>query len=275
MNKKNSQTIKTIGYRLGTLLTEQRRKQKDLAEYLGIKPNVVSNYFTGERTPSIDQIIKISKFFHTTPNYLLGVTDSQSTDDNLQAMCEYTGLSDRAIQTLHELSERSKGNAIKTEYQPKIDQCQNTINNHDAEMDHFNLSDTFSDKILNQIEELISERKKESEKQLEFFLCKNQSEATIELATINELLTKSDIEKLIEYVYLYLHTDIEVPKVELLGLVEDDRLDNNAVDVVIPMDKQLFDASLLSVIRSIFEGWKDKTVSRIPKMEINNIEGDK
>lgn len=272
--KKESQTVKTIGYRLVTLLTEQGRKQKELADFLNVKPNVVSNYFTGERTPNIDQIVKIAEFFHTTPNYILGVTASQSTDDNLQAMCEYTGLSDRAIQTLHELSERSKGNAVKAEYQPQIAQYQNIIDNQDAELTKLYSTEAFSEDIIDKFEKLIIESKKESERLLDFYLCKNKSEATIELATINELLSKSDIEKLIEYVYLYLHTDIEVPDIEFFGLVEDNRLSDNAIDVVIPMDKPLFDASLLAVIRSIFEEWKDKTVSRIPEMKIYKPESE-
>ena len=253
--KKESQTVKTIGYRLVTLLTEQGRKP-------------------GERTPNIDQIVKIAEFFHTTPNYILGVTASQSTDDNLQAMCEYTGLSDRAIQTLHELSERSKGNAVKAEYQPQIAQYQNIIDNQDAELTKLYSTEAFSEDIIDKFEKLIIESKKESERLLDFYLCKNKSEATIELATINELLSKSDIEKLIEYVYLYLHTDIEVPDIEFFGLVEDNRLSDNAIDVVIPMDKPLFDASLLAVIRSIFEEWKDKTVSRIPEMKIYKPESE-
>ena len=272
--KKESQTVKTIGYRLVTLLTEQGRKQKELADFLNVKPNVVSNYFTGERTPNIDQIVKIAEFFHTTPNYILGVTASQSTDDNLQTMCEYTGLSDRAIQTLHELSERSKGNAVKAEYQPQIAQYQNIIDNQDAELTKLYSTEAFSEDIIDKFEKLIIESKKESERLLDFYLCKNKSEATIELATINELLSKSDIEKLIEYVYLYLHTDIEVPDIEFFGLVEDNRLSDNAIDVVIPMDKPLFDASLLAVIRSIFEEWKDKTVSRIPEMKIYKPESE-
>lgn len=278
MKKKESQVAKIVGYRIGILLTEQKKMQKELADFLDVQPNVVSNFFTGDRTPNLDQIIKISEFFHTTPNYLLGVTDSQSTDNNLQAMCEYTGLSDRAIQTLHELRERSKGKAIKPEYQSKVSQYQSLIDDHDSKLtllgSSYSLDDQPEDKLLDKYSESIMQVRKEFEQRLNFYMCKNRSEATIVLATINEFLSKSDIEKLIEYAYLYLHTDIEVPNIEFLGLVEDNRLSDNAIDVAIPVDKQLFDASLLSVIRTIFEDWKDKSISKIPEIVINQVGSD-
>ena len=278
MKKKESQVAKIVGYRIGILLTEQKKMQKELADFLDVQPNVVSNFFTGDRTPNLDQIIKISEFFHTTPNYLLGVTDSQSTDNNLQAMCEYTGLSDRSIQTLHELRERSKGKAIKTEYQSKVSQYQSLIDEHDSKLtllgSSYSLDDQPEDKLLDKYSESIMQVRKEFEQRLNFYMCKNRSEATIVLATINEFLSKSDIEKLIEYAYLYLHTDIEVPNIEFLGLVEDNSLSDNAIDVAIPVDKQLFDASLLSVIRTIFEDWKDKSISKIPEIVINQVGSD-
>ena len=59
-----------VGIRINTLLAQQGLKQKDLAEYLGVKANVISYFVKGERTPNTEQIKKIAEFFNTTADYL-------------------------------------------------------------------------------------------------------------------------------------------------------------------------------------------------------------
>ena len=59
-------TKNVIGDRIGALLSEKNKKQKDLAEYLGVTANTISYYVTGTRMPNIDQIIKIAVFFNVS-----------------------------------------------------------------------------------------------------------------------------------------------------------------------------------------------------------------
>ena len=145
----------TFGQRLNTLLAEHDKRQKDLAQFLGVSDNVISYYLSDQRSPTTDKLPKIADFFHTTIDYLLGRCPSESTNINIQAISNYTGLSDRAIQMLHELSQRSKGDAIKAEYQSMIAQYQSTINYHDAELTKLGFtngcSDVFPDKIVKQL----------------------------------------------------------------------------------------------------------------------------
>ena len=54
----------------------------------------------GERTANIDLLKKISEHYNISADYLLGLTDNATVDTNLQAVCEYTGLSDKAILTI-------------------------------------------------------------------------------------------------------------------------------------------------------------------------------
>lgn len=52
--------------------------QKVLADYLHIKQNTYSQYETGQRQLPIDVLIKLSVFFNTSTDYLLGLTDIQT-----------------------------------------------------------------------------------------------------------------------------------------------------------------------------------------------------
>ena len=45
-------------------------------------------------------IIKIAQHYETTTDYILGVTDNKTVDATVQAISDYTGLSDQAIEVL-------------------------------------------------------------------------------------------------------------------------------------------------------------------------------
>lgn len=45
--------------------------QKDVADYLGTNANVYSRYETGERLPSIEILMKLSKFFGKSIDYIV------------------------------------------------------------------------------------------------------------------------------------------------------------------------------------------------------------
>ena len=54
--------------------------QKQLADQLGLTKSVISAYETGMRLPSYDILISISKIFHVTTDYLLGLENKQEID---------------------------------------------------------------------------------------------------------------------------------------------------------------------------------------------------
>ena len=53
-------------------LKEQRKSQKELAEYVEVTPAIVSYYIKGTNTPRMDKIDKISKFFGIERSDLIG-----------------------------------------------------------------------------------------------------------------------------------------------------------------------------------------------------------
>ena len=52
-------------------------KQLQLAKYLNIKQNTYSQYENGQRQIPLDLLIKLAKYYNTSTDYLLGLTDEK------------------------------------------------------------------------------------------------------------------------------------------------------------------------------------------------------
>lgn len=91
----------------GKLLGERIKKirgkksQDIFANEIGISRGALSYYENGEREPDAEIIYKICESGNVSADYLLGFTDNPTTDPDLKAICEYTGLSEKSIDTLH------------------------------------------------------------------------------------------------------------------------------------------------------------------------------
>ena len=59
--------------RLKDLREDRDLKQKDIAEYLNIKQNTYSQYENGQRQLPIDVLIKLSKYYGVSTDYILGI----------------------------------------------------------------------------------------------------------------------------------------------------------------------------------------------------------
>lgn len=94
---------KIIGQRINEALAFRNVKQKELAKELGVKDNVVSYWCSGTRTPNVQQIIQISKILNVSADYLLGSSEAKTSNIELKAICDYTGLTEEAVNKLHEL----------------------------------------------------------------------------------------------------------------------------------------------------------------------------
>ena len=88
-------TMNLIPFRLRALLKENRKTQKELAQYLNVTDNTVSYYCNGTRTPNLEQLKKIAVFFNTTIDFLVGLTCVKCTA--ARVMMNYTGLSEEDI----------------------------------------------------------------------------------------------------------------------------------------------------------------------------------
>ncbi len=69
-----------FGKKLKALRTGQGLSQRQLADRLGIAKSVVSYYESGDRYPSYDVLVKITRTFHVTTDYLLDMERKRTID---------------------------------------------------------------------------------------------------------------------------------------------------------------------------------------------------
>ena len=61
--------------RIKDLREDNDLTQKQIAEYLHIKQNTYSQYENGQRQLPIDALIALAKFYNTSTDYILGLTN--------------------------------------------------------------------------------------------------------------------------------------------------------------------------------------------------------
>jgi len=87
-----------FGKRLKELRTNFGLTQAQLAERIGVTKSVISFYELQERCPSPDVLIKLSRIFHVTTDYLLGLEKTETLD--------ISGLDSEDVAFLRALAER-------------------------------------------------------------------------------------------------------------------------------------------------------------------------
>lgn len=87
--------------RLRKVMERQGTTQQDLANHLGLSRQAVSAYCDGTSSPDWRTLAKIGPYFGVSTDYLLGLTDNATVVPEVQAVCQYTGLSQEAVEALH------------------------------------------------------------------------------------------------------------------------------------------------------------------------------
>lgn len=85
---------------LKDLRTEKGLSQDEFAKELGISKGAVSYYETGQRVPDIVVLSAIADYFEVSTDFLLGRTETKSVNEDVQAACKVTGLSEEAVDNL-------------------------------------------------------------------------------------------------------------------------------------------------------------------------------
>lgn len=97
-----------VGQRINTALAMRDKKQKELARAIGVTDNTISYFCGGKRTPNLQQIIAIAKELNVSTDYLLGLSGTPSVDEDVQAACKTTGLSEESVKLLHDMRGRAE-----------------------------------------------------------------------------------------------------------------------------------------------------------------------
>jgi transcriptional regulator with XRE-family HTH domain len=74
--------------------------QTALANALNVTKNTFRQWTSGNATPTIDKLVKLSEYFGVSTDYLLGLSEVKAPDATIQAAWQITGLSEAAIKEL-------------------------------------------------------------------------------------------------------------------------------------------------------------------------------
>lgn len=86
--------------RFSELKKESGETNKDLQDVFGLSLSALINYQTGKRIPDIAFLHKLAQHFGVSADYLLGLSDVKSTEQDIQTACEVTQLSEKAVKML-------------------------------------------------------------------------------------------------------------------------------------------------------------------------------
>ena len=92
--------INGLPEKLRELRTKNGISQRTVAQKLDVSPSIISSYETGERTPSVENLLSLSYLYHCSTDYLLG---REAISPKMTITVE--GLSPKQVQLLTELIE--------------------------------------------------------------------------------------------------------------------------------------------------------------------------
>ena len=70
--------INGLGDKLQTLRTQFNMSQKEVAVAINTSPSIISNYESGERTPSVENLMALARLYHCSTDYLLGLQTNEN-----------------------------------------------------------------------------------------------------------------------------------------------------------------------------------------------------
>lgn len=77
-----------IGNKIKALRVSQKITQNEFATRLGVTKSAISSYENGSRLPSYDILIKISRIFKVSTDYLLGCVDEKAQTVSVSGLTE-------------------------------------------------------------------------------------------------------------------------------------------------------------------------------------------
>lgn len=68
-----------------------------VADAIGVSFQAVASMKAGRSRPSLENLVKLADYLGVSVDYLLGRTDTKTRDESLQAVAQFTGLSEEAL----------------------------------------------------------------------------------------------------------------------------------------------------------------------------------
>ena len=102
MESKNT-CVEVFGKRLKELRKANGYKIEQFADMVGISKSTLGYYENNKRMPDIEILARIADTLNVNADYLIGRTNTTALKGKMKTVCEFTGLSDCAVEYLSEL----------------------------------------------------------------------------------------------------------------------------------------------------------------------------
>lgn len=95
------------GSKVGEMIGKLRGgiSQEELGEALGVSRETIKHWENGTRQIKAGDLVKLAKIFEVSTDYLLGLTEVASPENDLRACCAFTNLSETAVAALLKMGE--------------------------------------------------------------------------------------------------------------------------------------------------------------------------
>ena len=111
MESKNT-CVEVFGKRLKELRKANGYTIEQFAEAVGISKSTVGYYENNNRMPYIEILSRIADVLNVSADYLIGKTNTTATKGKTKTVCDFTGLSDTAVEYLAELVKNKRFDRI-------------------------------------------------------------------------------------------------------------------------------------------------------------------
>ena len=102
MESKNT-CVEVFGKRLKELRKSNGHTIEQFADMVGISKSTLGYYENDKRMPDIEILARIADTLNVNADYLIGRTNTTALKGKMKTVCEFTGLSDCAVEYLSEL----------------------------------------------------------------------------------------------------------------------------------------------------------------------------
>ena len=93
-------------------LVPDAKTANELKDYLGITIQAINQYKQGTAYPKTENLIKIADYFGISVDYLLGLSNTPSRKEDIQAACKTTGLTETAINKVKNFQDKAALSAV-------------------------------------------------------------------------------------------------------------------------------------------------------------------
>lgn len=90
-----------VNLRLKSLIDASGKTRKEIATNLKCDISTVTKHYSGDRDITTEYVIKYAKYFNVSADYLLGLSEADTDNKDVQFVCDYTGLNKQSVDWFH------------------------------------------------------------------------------------------------------------------------------------------------------------------------------